>query len=215
MFHKLSQKYKFHYWGILFVILGAWFMWSDSPSSSRIFAIKGFNVQSSQTINFFKPATLHLEKRARNNKQIDFLCYNLNILRDCLSVNAVENVNDTVSIIALAYSQRDWNLDQYKISQDFMGYFLSFGIRVIYVEGAYPQYNQEFLLENLTNVPGVEYIPVNLTYHMYQRENLLNFALRETKFEWEYMIWPDPHQIFLNEYWLEETLERMGKYDSI
>jgi len=100
----------------------------------------------------------------------------------------------------------------YKTHGDFVGYMKSFGIKSVVLEAIYP--GQNFTLTTAGNEPWE--IQLEIEDYIYYRENFLNVAIRKTwHLEYEYILWIDAHQIFLNPYWWEEGIYKLARYPTV
>jgi hypothetical protein len=102
-------------------------------------------------------------------------------------------------------------LELYELHSNFISYIKSIGIRTTTIEGIYP--NQTFQLTKSNN-NNTEF-QVKLDVPFYIRENLINVVAKRLIDTWEYLMWIDGHQWFLNPFWWEEAIYKMEKYSSV
>jgi len=132
--------------------------------------------------------------------------------KSCYSQFVAEHVDLLYSFspIYAAFQKRFPQL--YHHHTNFIGYMKTIGIQSVVLEAIYP--GQKYLVTKAGNEPYE--IQVKIDDYVYYRENLLNVAIRKTKhLDYEYIVWIDSHQVFLNPYWWEEGIYQMAKYPTV
>jgi len=100
----------------------------------------------------------------------------------------------------------------YITHMNYIGYLKSFGIQTILLEAIYP--DQDFKVTTAGNEPWE--IQLIVEDYLYYRENFVNVAVRKTKhLNYDYIIWLDSHQVFLNPYWWEDGIYKMARYPTV
>lgn len=85
-------------------------------------------------------------------------------------------------------------------------------IRIVICEAA--EYGTQFELP--TDLPNIFlHIHVNTTDQIWIKENLVNIAVRRLPHHWKYFAWLDSDIHFVEEDWVEKTIERFEKYDVV
>ena len=81
---------------------------------------------------------------------------------------------------------------------------------MVVLEAIYP--GQDYIATKAGNEPWEIQLKVEDTF--YYRENFLNVAAKKVP-GWEYILWIDAHQMFLNLYWWEDSIRKMEMFGSV
>jgi len=147
----------------------------------------------------------------QKNARLRLLC-RLQQPQQCFSKTIAEQI-DLVWAFSPIYSIfPDKMPELYITHMNYIGYLKSFGIQTILLEAIYP--GQNFKVTKAGNDPWE--IQLVVEDYLYYRENFVNVAIRKTKhMNYDYIIWLDSHQIFLNPYWWEDGIEKMARYPTV
>jgi len=130
----------------------------------------------------------------------------------CYSEYVAEHVDLLYSFSPIYASFQNKFKSLYHHHTNFIGYMKTIGIQSVVIEAIFP--GQNYLVTTAGNEPYE--IQVQIDDYIYYRENLLNVAIRKTKhLDYEYIVWIDSHQVFLNPYWWEEGIYQMAKYPPV
>jgi len=130
----------------------------------------------------------------------------------CFSKTIAEHIDLVWAFSPICTTYPDRMPELYKTHANYIGYLKSFGITSILLEAIYP--GQDFKLTTAGNEPWE--IQLLVEDYVYYRENLVNVAVRKTKhLNYDYIIWLDSHQIFLNPYWWEDGIYKMARYPTV
>ena len=121
------------------------------------------------------------------------------------------DVIDTFYVFLPIYAENQQQQENLYIHhQNFVYFMKSLNIHTVVLEAIYS--GQNYLVTKAGNEPWEIQLKVDDTF--YYRENFLNVAIRKTS-GWEYALWIDAHQIFLNTYWWEEGIIKMEHYNNV
>jgi len=146
---------------------------------------------------------------SRKDMRKEILC-KMGIETAC-NTREIAEILDLFGVFCPIYAENQKQQELLYISHaNFISYLDTIGIPSVTLEAIYP--NQTYLRTQPGNEPRHIQIRVNDTF--YYRENFLNVAIRKTK-GFEYYVWIDAHQIFLNTYWWEEAVLKMEHYNNV
>ena len=97
-----------------------------------------------------------------------------------------------------------------RLYRDFASHMLESGVHLTTVECAYG--DRPFAL---TDIPGVNHIPVRARSLLWTKENLLNIGIARLPADWKYEAWVDADIHFRKPGWAAETIEALQQYDIV
>jgi len=136
----------------------------------------------------------------------------LGVDNECFSTEIADVMNQVYAFCPIYTVDHNRHNELYRRHTNFLGYLKTQGIQSVVLEAIYP--GQNYKVTRAGNEP----YEIQLEIHdfFYYRENLLNVAIRKTwHLDYEYILWIDAHEMFLNTYWWEEGIYQMAKYPSV
>lgn len=87
-------------------------------------------------------------------------------------------------------------------------------IRIVIVEGI--EHGEKGQLhKNTTNDSILYHISVETKHRIWLKENLINIGIQHLPKDWKYVAWIDADLGFLNNYWVEDTIQALNEYDIV
>lgn len=140
-----------------------------------------------------------------------FLC-KISLAQHCVSREIADVIDQVYAFCPIYSVDHNRHTMLYYRHTNFLGYLKVHGIKSVVLEAIYP--GQKFKVTTAGNEPWE--IQLEIHDFFYYRENLLNVAIRKTKhMDYEYILWIDAHEMFLNTYWWEKGIYQMAKYPSV
>jgi len=140
-----------------------------------------------------------------------FLCH-ISLRQHCVSREIADVIDQVYAFCPIYSVDHNRHTMLYYRHTNFLGYLKVQGIKSVVLEAIYP--GQKFKVTRAGNEPWE--IQLEIHDFFYYRENLLNVAIRKTQhLDYEYILWIDAHEMFLNTYWWEEGIYQMAKYPSV
>ena len=134
----------------------------------------------------------------------------LNATSQCASLYPSDMIDKFFVFLPVYAENQQQQENLYLLHQNFVAYLKSMNIPTVVLEALYA--GQTYRVTEAGRDPWEIQLHIKDTF--YYRENLLNVAIRKTK-DWEYALWIDAHQIFLNPYWWEEGITKLEHYNNV
>ena len=109
-------------------------------------------------------------------------------------------------VVTCIYNPIRWDT-RIRHARRFLAQMVNAGVKVTLVECAMGQRAHE-----LSDVPGIEFIPVRADTMAWNKENLLNIALQRSAIRTPYIAWIDADIEFRNPTWAIETVHALQQY---